>query len=132
MKHLGSILKNAIESRGLKKLEVAEKAGITAQDLSGTLGKQDLYVSKWEKLCDAVGIDPAIAFGDQESVSKSFSDISVQTVVGPATLKINSERQAYQELIQEKERIIQEKERMIQLLLKSKSIEFEQDSSNDQ
>lgn len=121
MKHLGNIIREAIESRGLKKSEVAEKAGITAQDLSGTLGKEDLYCSKWKKLCYAIGIDPATAF-QEHTGDKNFSDINVSTVMGPATLNINQERKAYQDLIQEKERIIQEKERLIQILMKTQGL----------
>ena len=120
MRHLGNIIREAIETRGLKKSEVAEKAGITAQDLSGTLGKEDLYCSKWEKLCAAIGIDPSIAFQEHNGGDNNFS---VSTVIGPATLNINQERKAYQDLIQEKERMIQEKERLIQFLMKSQGLE---------
>lgn len=123
MMHLGNFLREIIKERGLKNYEVAERAGLTPQDLSGTLGKQDMYCSKWEKLCSAIGIDPAVAFNENRVGDKNFSDINVSTLIGPATLNINQERKAYQDLIQEKERIIQEKERLIQILMKNQGLE---------
>lgn len=108
MKHLGQLLKNHIEANGLKKRDVAISAGISPNYLS-TIFKDsnDMPCSLWEKLCNATGLNPAIAFDSTSGYVKNYSDIHAQTVVGPATVNIATEQKALLDLLAEKERLIQ-------------------------
>lgn len=107
MKHLGKLLKNHIESNGLKKRDVSSAVGITSNYLSTLFNKESMDCELWEKLCLASGINPAIAFDAPVGVNKNFSDIHAQTVLGPATVTIGTEQKALLDLLAEKERLIQ-------------------------
>ena len=107
MKHLGQLLKKHIETNNLKKRDVSATAGITSNYLSTLFNKESMDCELWEKLCLATGINPAVAFDVPLSSSKNYSDISAQTVLGPATVNIGAEQKTLLDLLAEKERLIQ-------------------------
>lgn len=107
MKHLGQLLKKHIETNNLKKRDVSAAAGITSNYLSTLFNKETMDCELWEKLCLATGINPAVAFDVPLSSSKNYSDISAQTVLGPATVTIGAEQKTLLDLLAEKERLIQ-------------------------
>lgn len=107
MRHLGQTLKNHIETNQLKKRPIAEKVGISTNYLSTLFNKASFDCSLWEKLCEATGLMPSIAFDNQSVTNKNYSDIRAQTIVGPATVTITTEKQALLDLLEEKERLIQ-------------------------
>lgn len=116
MRHIGQILKNHIESNGLKKTEIAERAGISRNYLSSVFNKPTIDAQLLEDLYIAAGLHPAIVFDVPEQVNKSLSDIMAHTILGNASVQIN-QNENLRELLAEKERIIAEKERTIQILL---------------
>ena len=117
MNHLGHLLKKHIETNNIKKRDVANDADITFNYLSTLFNKSTMDCALWEKLCVAVGLNPASAFDVSVGGNKSYSDIQAHTIVGPATVMIGAERNALLDLIAEKDRMIAEKERTIQILL---------------
>lgn len=106
MKHLGNLIKNHIEDNKLVKKKVSETVGISASYLSSLFNESTMDCSLYERICNAIGMDPTIAFDGSAGVTKNFSDISAQTIVGPATVSIG-ETKALQDLLAEKERLIQ-------------------------
>ena len=116
MKHVGEILKKHIEDNHLKKREIAAQAGISYNYLSTIFKQSSIDAELLERLFVAVGLQPAIVFDVPEQVSKNFSDIIAQTILGNASVNI-SQNENLRELLAEKERIIAEKERTIQILM---------------
>lgn len=106
MQHLGKLLKNHVETNGLKKRAIANAAGISYNYLSTIFNKSNLDCELWEKLCKASGLNPCCAF-DTSDGCKTYSDIYAQTVLGPATVTICTEQKALLDLLAEKERTIQ-------------------------
>lgn len=117
MKHLGQLLKKHIETNNIKKRDVADAVGITYNYLSTVFNKPSFDCELCEKLCKAVGMNPATAFDVPVSGNKNYSDIHAQTIVGPATVTIGSEQKALLDLLAEKERTIQ-------ILLASSNLEI--------
>lgn len=116
MKHVGQILKKHIEDNHMKKGDVATAAGISYNYLSTIFKQESIDAKLLERLFVAVGLHPAIVFDVPEQVSKNYSDIMAQTILGNASVQIN-QNENLRELLAEKERIIAEKERTIQILL---------------
>ena len=116
MKHIGQILKKHIEDNHLKKGEVAKQAGISYNYLSTIFKQGSCDAALLERLYVAAGLHPGIVFDIPEQLSKNFSDIMAQTLLGNASVQIN-QSENLRELLAEKERIIAEKERTIQILL---------------
>ena len=107
MEHLGQLLKKHIETNNLKKRDVSAAAGITSNYLSTLFNKESMDCELWEKLCIATGMNPAVGFNVPTSSNKNYSDISAQTVLGPATVTIGAEQKTLLDLLAEKERLIQ-------------------------
>lgn len=104
MKSVGPIIKKHIEANGLKKCDVAAKAGISYNYLS-TIFKQDSCDAELlERICFACGLHPADFFDDNTS-SNFGCDNSATTIVGDATISVGSDA-ALRELLAEKERTI--------------------------
>lgn len=116
MKHVGQLLKKHIEDNHLKKGEIAKTAGISYNYLSTIFKQPSCDADLLERLYVAAGLHPAIVFDVPEQVSKNFSDIIAQTILGNASVNI-SQNENLRELLAEKERIISEKERTIQILM---------------
>lgn len=116
MKHVGKILKKHIEDNHLKKGQIAAQAGISYNYLSTIFKQESIDAELLERLFVAAGLHPAIVFDVPEQVSKNFSDIIAQTILGNASVNI-SQNENLRELLAEKERIIAEKERTIQILM---------------
>lgn len=116
MRHIGQLLKKHIEDNHLKKGQIAAQAGISYNYLSTIFKQPSCDADLLERLYVAAGIHPAIVFDVPEQVTKSFSDIMAQTILGNASVQIN-QSENLRELLAEKERIIAEKERTIQILL---------------
>ena len=116
MKHVGQLLKKHIEDNHLKKGQIAAQAGISYNYLSTIFKQESIDAGLLERLFVAVGLHPAIVFDVPEQVSKNFSDIIAQTILGNASVNI-SQNESIRELLAEKERIIAEKERTIQILM---------------
>lgn len=116
MRHIGQLLKKHIEDNHLKKGQIAAQAGISYNYLSTIFKQPSCDADLLERLYVAAGIHPAIVFDVPEQVTKSFSDIMTQTILGNASVQIN-QNENLRELLAEKERIIAEKERTIQILL---------------
>ena len=91
MQHLGEILRTCIRDKGLKQKEIADKAGITAAYLVNILKKKSIDCELWERLCEATGIDPIVAFSPGGSASTYISGVSAATVIGQASVNIGSE-----------------------------------------
>ena len=132
MKHVGLLLKNHIEGNHLKKGQIAEQAGISYNYLSTIFKRPSIDADLLERLYVAAGLHPAIVFDVPEHVSKNFSDIIAQTILGNASVQIN-QNENLRELLAEKERIIAEKERTIQILMgnATSSISGQKRDSND-
>lgn len=118
MKHIGQLLKKHIEDNHIRKREVAEAAGISYNYLSTIFKQSTCDAGLLERLFVAAGLHPAIVFDVPEQVSKKYSDIIAQTILGNASVQIN-QNENLRELLTEKERIIAEKERTIQILMKN-------------
>lgn len=116
MKHVGNLLKKHIEANHLKKGQIAAQAGISYNYLSTIFKQESIDAELLERLFVAAGLHPAIVFDVPEQVSKNFSDIIAQTILGNASVNI-SQNENLRELLAEKERIIAEKERTIQILM---------------
>lgn len=106
MKHLGSIIKKQIETNKLIKKQIAEAVGISPNYLSGIFNQKSMDCELFEKICHVIGLDPSIAFDAPAPGSKTFSEISASTIIGPANVTIG-ETQVLKELLAEKERLIQ-------------------------
>lgn len=107
MKHLGKLIKNHIEANRLVKKTVAEKVGISPTYLSTLFNDESMDCSLYEKVCRVIGMNPAIAFDDTFPGVKVLSDITAETVNGPATVSIIGSEKALRDLLAEKERTIQ-------------------------
>ncbi len=116
MKHVGQLLKKHIEDNHLKKGQIAAQAGISYNYLSTIFKQESIDAELLERLFVAAGLHPAIVFDVPEQVSKNFSDIIAQTILGNASVNI-SQNENLRDLLAEKERIIAEKERTIQILM---------------
>lgn len=116
MKHVGQLLKKHIEDNHLKKGQIATQAGISYNYLSTIFKQASCDADLLERLYVAAGLHPGIVFDVPEQVSKNFSDIIAQTILGNASVQIN-QNENFRELLAEKERIIAEKERTIQILM---------------
>ena len=121
MKHVGQLLKKHIEDNHLKKGQIAAQAGISYNYLSTIFKQESIDAGLLERLFVAVGLHPAIVFDVPEQVSKNFSDIIAQTILGNASVNI-SQNENLRELLAEKERIIAEKERTIQILMSNSGL----------
>lgn len=71
----GEILKRAIESRGYKQKDVAAKMKEKPQNLSNWLNRNDLTVSNFIKICEAIEINPAELLTSDIVTKKPESDI---------------------------------------------------------
>lgn len=123
MKHLGNLIKNHIETNRLVKKTVAEAAGVSPTYLSTLFNQDSMDCKLYEKICHAIGLSPAAGFDDGGNYGKMLSDISANTVIGPATVTIG-ENKALKELLAEKER-------MIQVLLSASGIKIGTQSGQD-
>lgn len=121
MKHIGQLLKKHIEDNHLKKGQIAAQAGISYNYLSTIFKQESCDAGLLERLYVAAGLHPGIVFDIPEQLSKSFSDIYAQTLLGNASVQIN-QHENLRELLAEKERIINEKERVINE--KERTIQF--------
>lgn len=106
MKNLGVLIKKQIETRQLVKKTVAKQVGISPTYLSTLFNQETMDCLMFERICHAIGLNPAIAFDDAPSSSQVLSDIHANTLIGPATVTIG-ETKALQDLLAEKERMIQ-------------------------
>ena len=140
MKHIGSIIKKHIEDNGIKKGDVAKKVGITYNYLSTIFTKATLDASLLERICVAIGLNPAAVFELPESGGKSYSDISATTMIGDASVRIGQQGEGrLHHLLEEKERIIAEKdiliaekERTIKILLAASKMRIAPDTAQDE
>lgn len=125
MKPIGPVIKKFIEENQIKKMDVAEKVGISYNYLSTIFLKSSIDAALFEKICIAIGLNPISVFETSpELVAKNYRDINATTRVGNAAVSISDggfcERllEEKERVINEKERIIEEKERTIRILLK--------------
>lgn len=115
MKPIGPILKRYIEENALKKVEIAEKVGITYNYLSTIFHKETLDAGLLERLCVATGLSPMVFFETgNEGENVHYSDIHAKTQIGSAAVNINHNNKETEALIKDKERIITEKERLLE------------------
>ena len=121
MKHIGSILKEHIEKNGLKKGDVATKAGITYNYLSTIFKQSSCDAALLEKLYVAVGLHPGIVFEVPDGISINTSEVYAKNFIGHASVSMGAS-DAMEALIEEKDKLIAEKERTIQLLLSQTNI----------
>jgi len=124
MKHLGKLIKNHIEANKLVKKTVAEEAGVSPTYLSTLFNQESMDCLLFEKICNVIGLPPAVAFDGPAPGSKMLSDIKAETMIGSATVTIG-ETKALQELLAEKER-------MIQILLATSGIKIGTESEHIQ
>ena len=96
MKHLGNEIKRLIDEKHLVKKDIADALGYTPTGLSAILRKDSIDCALLVKICEIIGVSPAVFFTD--------SAISVQAA---PTAK------EYETLLQ----LLNEKERTIQILL---------------
>lgn len=118
MKHIGKILKEHIESHHLVKGQVAKDAGISYNYLSTLFKNESMDARLLERLCVATGLHPSVVFDVPEEIENNFRDIWAKTLLGNASVQINS-NENLKALLAEKERIIEEKERTIRILMSS-------------
>lgn len=104
--------------------EIAEKLGMSQQNLSKLLSVQDVKTGLVEKISKALNVPVSYFFEDKITSSAIASgDYSAASVHGDASVNTSNEMvwservKALQKLVDEKERIIEEKERTIKILL---------------
>lgn len=107
MKHIGEYLKEYIENNRLVKGEIAEKCEITHTYLSAIFHKSSIDCALFDKICNVIGLDPALVF-------ESSSSKAVQN-------DVNKDLQ-----IEMLSKLLDEKERTIQLLLNKSGTATEQ------
>lgn len=116
MKHLGKLIKKQIEANNLVKKKVAEEVGISPTYLSTLFNVETMDCQLFERICHVIGLSPAEAFDVSGGPAKMLSDISANTVIGPATVTIGETK-----ILRE---LLAEKERLIRVLLASSGIEI--------
>lgn len=124
MKHLGRLIKNHIETNRLVKKTVAERVGVSPTYLSTLFNQETMDCLLFEKICNVIGLPPAVAFDEPTSGAKLLSDTKAKTMIEPATATIG-EAKALQDLLAEKER-------MIQILLATSGIKIGTESEHIQ
>lgn len=72
----GTRLKRIMKAKGLSGNDVAEKLGMTSQNLSQLLSKDDIKTNFLERFCEAVGITPAEVYGGTANVSDHLTVIA--------------------------------------------------------
>lgn len=129
MKHIGSVLYDAIAERGLVKARLAEQMGMTRSYFSSLFKKSSIDAKQLEDLCKLIGISPAVVFDDFDpgaSVKSVVGDVSTTAILGDGSVNIGNRGSlkpsrdviaAKDQVILEKEKLIREKERTIKLLL---------------
>lgn len=131
MKHIGKTLKEHIESNKLVKGDIAKQAGISYNYLSTIFKQESIDAKLLEKLCIASGLHPSVVFEVPQEIDTIYKDIWAKTLMGHATVEINS-NENLRALLNEKERVINEKERIIQILMSKECIaESGQKRDND-
>ena len=105
MKHVGKILKKHIEDNHLKKGQIAAQAGISYNYLSTIFRQESIDAALLERLFVAVGLHPAVVFDVPEQVSKNFSDIIAQTILGNASVNI-SQNENLRELLADRKSVV--------------------------
>lgn len=93
MKHLGNEIKRLIDEKHLVKKDIADALGYTPTGLSAILRKQSIDCALLVRICEIIGVSPAIFFQDGDSPS-----VTQPTAKEYATLL---------QLLSEKERTIQ-------------------------
>lgn len=124
MKHLGNLIKSHIEDSKLVKKEVAKAVGVSPTYLSTLFTQETMDCKLYEKICQAIGLNPALAFDEPARDSKTLSDISAKTVIGSASVTIGETKALYD--------LLAEKERTIQVLLAASGIKIGTDTEHVQ
>lgn len=122
MKHIGSVLNDVIEERGLVKARLAEQMGMARSHLSALFQKASVDAQKLEDLCKLIGISPAIVFDDYDESAAGktvVGDVSTAAVLGDGSVNIGNRGviRNTRDVIAAKDMLIKEKERTIKLLL---------------
>lgn len=139
MRPVGPILKRYIEEQGLKKVDVAEKLGITNNYLSTIFMKMSIDAELLERACRVLGLSPMTFFELEGNANiPTYSDINAKTVIGTSSVQIRHGDMMNERIIAEKERIIEEKnklieekERTIQILMAANGFRSETAASRD-
>lgn len=119
MKPIGPIIKKFIEENQIKKMDVAEKVGISYNYLSTIFQKNSIDAELLERICFVIKLNPNTFFETSEDmVQRDYRDIKATKRV-PSSTSAVVDGSLCDKLLAEKERIIEEKERTIQILLKS-------------
>lgn len=118
MRHIGSVLNDAIEERGLVKARLAEQMGMACSHLSALFQKASMDAQKLEDLCKLIGISPAIVFDDYDETAAGktvVGDMSTAAVLGDGSVNISNRGviRNTRDVIAAKDMLIKEKERTI-------------------
>ena len=71
MKDIGLVLRTEIEKRHLNQSVIAQKAGFSHAHFWQLLQKEDMTCSKFEKICDALGLSPMSVFEVDGEIAES-------------------------------------------------------------
>lgn len=100
MKNIGEELKKAVETKGLKKRDIANEIGISYTYMSSLFKHSTMDCDLLERLCKVIGISPCSMFDDYvEGTCAPTSDGSVSVSANEYTM--------LREQLAEKERTIQ-------------------------
>ncbi len=103
----GETLKNYARNHGYGNNRLAASMGITSQNLSQQLAKDDIRTSLLERVAAVIGVSPADIYGG--SVTNSTSIVGIGSVTDNAMLE---------KAMQENARLIEQNSRLIAIIEK--------------
>jgi len=103
----GETLKNYARNRGYGNNRLAASIGITSQNLSQQLAKDDIRTSLLERVAAVIGVSPADIYGG--STTNSTSIVGIGSVTDNAMLE---------KAMQENARLIEQNSRLIAIIEK--------------
>lgn len=107
----GERLKRYMRANGLTNNDVAERLGMTAQNLSALLAKEDIKTGFMERFCEVVGLAPADLYGG--TITALASDHS--TAIAGAG---NSDASLLAKALDENARLVEQNSRLLGIIEK--------------
>jgi Predicted transcriptional regulator len=107
----GERLKRIMKANGLTNNDVAARMGMTAQNLSALLAKEDIKTCFLERFCEAVGTTPGELYGGVSNTANHLTAVSGNgNVVGDFAL--------IDKLTEENARLIEQNSRLLGIIEK--------------
>lgn len=83
----GETLKNFARNRGYGNNRLAQALGITSQNLSQLLAKDDIKTGLLERVASVLGVSPAEIYGGNQMTSNSTSIVGIGSVTDNSLLE---------------------------------------------